>query len=46
MDMEKEYLSLQSVLLNNRTKYEEMFAGYFLFYCRLAALMDERGVSS
>lgn len=37
--MEKDYLHLQTVLLGNRAKYEEMFAG-------LAAILDERGVSA
>lgn len=44
--MEKEYLDLKSTLMNNRAKYEEMFAGYCFYDYRLAALLDEQGVSS
>lgn len=31
-DMEKEYLDLQTILMNNRAKYEQIFGGYFYVY--------------
>ena len=39
IEMERDYLQLYSILLNNREKYDEMFSN-------LASQMDERGVSS